>query len=114
MDNNIDPSNAARKPTTTKPVTIWETNINRSALITKVNSPKVSILIGSVKNINKGLIKTLIIAMTNTANKAGTKPARLIPGTIQATKSNARAKSTNWISILNKLSIIISFCLLTI
>lgn len=108
MDNNIDPNNADRKLVTTKPVTIWATNINKRALIIKVNSPKVSILIGIVKNINKGFMNTLISPITNTANNAGINPERLIPGTTQATKSNAKEKSTHLIRILNRLSIIFS------
>lgn len=98
MDNSIDPSNAAKKPWTTNPGTSLATSKNIRAFITKVNSPNVSKLIGSVKIIKRGLINILTSPTANAAHSAGTNPARLIPGTTQATKSNAKAKSSQVIS----------------
>jgi hypothetical protein len=101
MDNNIDPNNAAKKPDTMNPETIVETNQNKRALMIIVNNPKVSKLIGTVKSINRGFIKIFTSPITNAVHKAGIKPARLIPGTIQATKINDNAKNIHFTIILN-------------
>ena len=105
MLNIIEPNNAAKNPATIKPETMVEASQNKRALMTKVNSPKVSILIGISKSSNIGRIKMFIRPMTNAAPKADINPVKLIPGTIQAIKSNARAKSTHLISIFNILSL---------
>jgi hypothetical protein len=56
----IDNKTAGRKPATEKPFTKLETNITSKPLITKVNKPKVKILIGNVNNIKTGLISAFI------------------------------------------------------
>ena len=107
----MDPSNAAQKSTTIKPETSLETSQNKKALIMKVNSPSVSKLIGSVNSINIGFINILTRPITNEAHKAAAKPAILIPGTAQATKINAKAKS---IHLISKYSILFPLMIYTI
>lgn len=97
-DNTIDPNNAAKKPSTANPGTSLATSKNIRALITNVNNPNVSRLIGRVKISNIGLIEILIIPITKADQKAAAKPVKLIPGIIQAVKSNAKAKSIHLIS----------------
>ena len=71
---------ATQKPLTTKPLITDEANKISIALITKVNKPKVKILIGRVIKIKIGLIKTLIIAKNKASHKADQKPATTTPG----------------------------------
>ena len=107
IDNTSEPNNAATKPVTLKPGTNLATNRNIKALIIKVNNPKVRKFIGRVKRKNTGLIKTLTRPITNAAHKAAEKPAKLIPGTSHATKSNASARSTHLIIIANIIFLLI-------
>jgi len=97
IDNSMDPSNAAKNPDTIKPGTILPTSQNRRALIIKVNNPKVSKLTGRVKSSIRGFMKIFIRPIATAAHKAGTNPAKLIPGTAHATKNNDKANSTNLI-----------------
>lgn len=99
IDSSNDPQNAAQKPVTAKPGTILATSKNISALITKVNKPKVRMLIGKVKIINTGLIKIFTRPIASADHMAAANPEKLIPGTTQATKSSARAKNIHLISI---------------
>lgn len=85
-----EPNNAAPKPSTLNPGTSFATSKNIKALMTKVNKPKVRMLIGRVKSNNKGLMNMLTNPITNAAQKAGITPARLIPGTTQATNNKAK------------------------
>lgn len=105
-DITIEPKNAAKKPVIIKPATNFATSKSMSAFITKVNSPRVSRLSGSVKIKNIGLINILTNPITTAANKAEVKPAKLIPGTIQAVNSNAPENSTHFINKLNILSLL--------
>lgn len=95
IESNIEPNKAARKSVTMNPGTSFDTSQNKRALIIKVNKPKVSKLIGRVNKINTGFIKTFTSPITIAAHKAAPNPAKLIPGTAHATKSNAPAKSTH-------------------
>lgn len=103
IDSSIEPNNAATKPDTANPGTIFPMSQNKRAFITKVNNPKVSRLIGSVKSNNRGFIVIFTIPISNAAHNAGIKPARLTPGTTQATKSKDRAKNTHLRRIYNML-----------
>jgi len=55
-DKTIAAKRAVPNPEILKPGTIFVINIKSNALITKVNKPKVKKFIGSVNNINIGLI----------------------------------------------------------
>lgn len=107
MDNNIEPNNAAGKPTTVKPGTNLATSKNIRAFITKVNNPKVRKLIGKVKINNIGRMKILTSPITITAAIADINPANVIPGTIHAVKIKANEKSIHFISISSILFILI-------
>lgn len=98
IDNSNEPRSAGKNPATENPGTIFATSQNISAFITKVNKPKVRILIGKVKIINTGLINMFTRPITSADQRAATNPEKLIPGTTQATKSNAKAKNTHLIS----------------
>lgn len=70
MDNNTLNNNAAKKPLTTNPPTNLPANNIIIAFITKRNKPKVTIVAGSVKNINNGrtnIFSSEITAATITA-----------------------------------------------
>lgn len=99
IDSNNEPPSAGKKPDTENPGTIFATSQNISAFITKVNKPKVRILIGKVKIINTGLIKIFTRPITSADQRAAANPEKLIPGTTQATKSSAKAKNSHLISI---------------
>lgn len=71
---------AAQKPLTEKPLMTEAANNINKALMTKVNKPKVNILIGKVIKIKTGLIKTLIMPKNNASHKAAQKPAIATPG----------------------------------
>ncbi len=66
MERISAPSTAGQNPATVNPSTKVDTNQNKKPLITKVNSPKVRIFKGRVKNIKIGLIT----AFTKPNNKA--------------------------------------------
>ena len=70
-------------------------SISNRALMINVNKPSVKRFIGSVNASIIGLIKTLIIPITNAANKAAQKPEIVNPGTIQATSNKASANNTH-------------------
>lgn len=65
--------NAHKNPSTLKPGTILSTKSTNSALITKVNKPKVKRLIGSVKITRTGFKKALIMPITRAVTKAAVK-----------------------------------------
>ncbi len=71
---------AIQKPLTEKPLITDDANKISKALITKVNNPKVKILIGKVIKIKTGLTKTLIIPKNKASHKAVQKPATTTPG----------------------------------
>jgi hypothetical protein len=58
------PQKAGQKPVITKPLTILETRRKSAPLIKRVNNPRVTILIGSVIRMIRGLKKALIIPNT--------------------------------------------------
>ena len=64
MDSKMLKSNAAQKPETAKPSTNLSAKIIITALITKINKPKVTRVAGSVKKINKGLTTIFNKAIT--------------------------------------------------
>lgn len=57
-------NNAAKKPETAKPSTNLSAKMIITALITKINKPKVTIVAGNVKKINKGLTTMFSNAIT--------------------------------------------------
>ena len=71
---------AIQNPLTSKPLITDEASSINNALITKVNKPKVKILIGKVSTINIGLIITLITPKNNASHKADQKPVIVTPG----------------------------------
>ena len=72
-------SNAHQKVLTSRPGTIHATSIIIKALITKVNKPKVKMLIGNVKMISKGLINVLIRPNTKAETSAAHTPEMTTP-----------------------------------
>ena len=73
-------SMAIKKPSTAKPlITEAASNIS-TALITKVNKPKVKRLIGKVIKIKTGLTKTLMTPKNKASQKAVQKLATATPG----------------------------------
>ena len=75
---------ACQKLTTAKPGKTAEANNTSKALITKVNKPKVKMLIGKVRRIKIGLITALINPKTTTKINAVQKLAKLTPDKICA------------------------------
>ena len=73
-------SMAVKNPLTEKPFITDDANRISKALMTKVNNPKLKILIGKVIKIKTGLTKTLIIPKNNASHKAAQKPAIATPG----------------------------------
>ena len=71
---------ACQKPLTTKPlITVEESKISK-ALITKVNKPRVKILIGRVIKIKIGLRITLTTLKNTASHKAAQTPLIATPG----------------------------------
>lgn len=85
IDSNKAPKKALQNPSTSTPGIKYATNINNKALITKINNPKVRILIGNVKNIKTGLITKFTSAIAMDAISAVKKLDIVIPGTTQPT-----------------------------
>jgi len=79
MENNT----AVQKPSTSKFGTIFADNNINPALITRVNNPSVSMLIGRVKMITIGLINVFTTPRT-TANTNAPNNVGLTPGNIYA------------------------------
>jgi hypothetical protein len=73
-------SMATQNPLTEKPLITDDANRISKALITKVNNPRVKILMGKVTNINIGLTKTLTIPKNKASHKADQKVATTTPG----------------------------------
>lgn len=71
---------AARKPSISNPFTIVLTNQIIKALITKLKSPSVMMLIGNVKIVTIGLIIAFTNPRMNTVISAAYKPETVIPG----------------------------------
>jgi len=85
MLKRIYPQKAGQKPVITKPLTILDTSRKRAPLIKRVNNPKVTILIGSVTRIIKGLKKALIIPKTKAITRTVAVLETSIPLTMWAT-----------------------------
>lgn len=98
-DSNIEPNNALQNPFTTNPGAILPANKNSNALITKLNNPNVIKFIGNEINSTNGLIKTFIIAIITTTNKALIKLEIVMPGTIHAIKEISNADKIHLIII---------------
>ncbi|OQB73426.1 MAG: hypothetical protein BWX92_03365 [Deltaproteobacteria bacterium ADurb.Bin135] len=71
---------AIQKPLTWKPFTTDDTRRIISPLITKVKSPNVRILIGSVMRMRNGLRSILTIPSNNATHKADMKLRTVTPG----------------------------------
>ena len=80
IDKAILKPSAAKKPFTSNPFITDEANKISKALITKVNKPRVRILIGRVKIIKIGLIITLIMPKNTASHSAAQGPLILTPG----------------------------------
>lgn len=96
MDNKRAPRNALKNPFTCTPGTRYATNINNKALITRINSPRVSMFIGSVRKISAGFMKTFINAITTAAINAVTKLEIVMPGTTQPTNMIPSARPNHF------------------
>jgi hypothetical protein len=73
---------AGRKPSITIPGTTSAAKYKTTALITKINSPKVIKVMGKVRKSRIGLIKVLMTAKTIAAKMAVVKLLISKPGTI--------------------------------
>jgi len=73
------------------PGVITLANQRETALMTNVNKPKVSRVIGNAKSRKIGLIKALTKPITKTATKAATKLLTTKPSTILEVMSKATA-----------------------
>src|SRR5690349_16472423 len=73
---------ADQKVSIVKPGTSFETSSTRMALIIIVKSPKVRIVIGSVRRIKNGLRRTLKTLSINATKSAVVKLATCTPGRI--------------------------------
>lgn len=75
-------SMAIQNPLTSKPFTTDEANKTSIALMTKVNKPKVRMLIGRVIKIKTGLTKILTMPKKSANHKAAQNPLSATPGII--------------------------------
>jgi len=91
IENSTEPKIAGKKPPTVNPGARNAARPNKAAFIIKVNNPSVRMFIGNVRNIISGLINILTREITATANNAAKNPTISMPGTILATRINARA-----------------------
>lgn len=77
-----EPIRAEVKLSMAKPVTKLSTKMSMKALITKLKSPKVIMVIGKVKKTMIGLIIALTTARTKATKRAKMKPSTVIPPSI--------------------------------
>ena len=70
IEIKMDATIASPKESIWKPSRKFSVSINTPALITSKNNPKLKIVIGSVKMINKGFTRTFKIDKINPASKA--------------------------------------------
>ena len=91
--STIEPNKAGKKPRISKPEPGVKALANQrvKALITNVNKPKVSKVIGNVKRRKIGLIKALTSPITSAAIRATTKLLTTKPSTILEVINNATA-----------------------
>ena len=78
-DNAIDPKIAASHPSISNPGKKAAQIFKTAPFTTNVNSPKVKIFIGNVKNIKTGQMVMLARPMRAAANSAAKKPLTLKP-----------------------------------
>ena len=97
IENNIEPIRAGIKPCTENPGTINETSQNNNAFITNVNRPRVRMFKGKDRKMIIGLINIFTRPIIKVAKRAAKKPAIAIPGTNNAIRIRAIAKSTHLI-----------------
>ena len=88
------PQKAGQKPSMSKPLINEAINQISKALITKVNKPKVKILIGKVNNTTIGRMMALTMPKTRATNNAVKKPETSKPGIRYATTNKAAALRT--------------------
>jgi len=73
-------SMACQNPSTANPFITVEARRIKPAFITKVNKPRVKILIGKVSIINIGFNITFITPKNKASQSAAQNPATIIPG----------------------------------
>ena len=95
IDSITAPQNALQNPSISTPGTKYATNMNKRALITRMNSPRVKILIGKVRKINTGFITMFTKAIAAEAINAVKKLEIVIPGIIHPTNIIASAKANH-------------------
>ncbi len=88
-----DPMSAEGKPLTSKPSKNDAANINSKAFITKMNSPRVIIVIGRVNITKIGFTTAFKIPNTTAATVAVKTPSTSIPGTNRSIISRISATS---------------------
>ena len=78
-ETRIDPITAAKNPSTSKPGTNEAASAKSVALITKINNPRVTIVIGIVRMTSKGRINALRAPNTMAAIIAALRLTIVIP-----------------------------------
>ncbi len=92
------PTNAAQNPCTSNPFTKLLTNQNNTPLITKVKSPRVTIVTGNVNRINTGRIIVFTTESNTTANNAAYTPETAIEDTQKSTSNKAHVSNSHRIN----------------
>lgn len=87
----MPPQKAELKLFISNPFTIEAVSHNIKAFITRVNKPRVKILIGKVRSRIRGRIKAFIKPNTKTVIKSAQPDAIVMPGTILETSRSANA-----------------------
>lgn len=96
MDNKTLKINAEKKLETTKPATNLPANKITIALITNRNRPKLKIVAGNVKRINRGLTNMFKRAIAKATQIAVEKLSTKIPGKIFDNTSTTTEVSINF------------------
>lgn len=99
----IAPIKAGANPMMAKPGTILATASRSRALITKVNSPRVRMLMGKVRITMIGLMTALMIPRTRATTKAVVKELTEKPGKYFAIRKIVKADKTQLARIAIKL-----------
>ena len=94
-DITNEPKSALKKPSTSNPGASLPRSRSNAALITKINKPRVIMLIGRVISIISGFMKIFISAIITTTSMALLKPSTSIPGISQAVNIIASANKTH-------------------
>ena len=90
-DTSNDPISAGTNPATVNPSINDAANIKSPALITNINNPRLTIVIGKVNIIKIGFTTKCNNPRITAEISAGYKPASTIPGIIFATSRSASA-----------------------